>query len=78
MTRKEMILRYLKNPHAVLSCQDICKKIIKRQKLAGNVAKYLSGSISSVLAKLVKEGILKYAKGSGPRGGHLYQKNSKR
>jgi hypothetical protein len=75
MTRKQKILHYLQFSYIIMSCQDITDKIIKEEKLTGNVAKYLSGSISSILAKLVKDGVLKYAEGKGPRGGHLYQKN---
>lgn len=79
MTRKEIIIAYLKNPKTKLSCQDIVKRIIKEQKLPadGSVANYLSGSISSLLADLVRKGILRYAKERGPRGGHIYQKNPK-
>lgn len=75
MTRKQIILKYLKNPKTVLSCKEICDKIIKEEKIFGTtVAHYLSGSVSTILAKLVKEGVLKYAEGTGPMGGHLYQK----
>jgi hypothetical protein len=58
-----------------MSCQEITDRIIKDDKLDGSVAHYLSGSVTTILAKLVKEGKLKYAEGTGPRGGHLYQLN---
>lgn len=74
MTRKNKILTYLKQG-VKMSCQEICEKIIKEDKLTGNVAHYLSGSVSSILRKMVKEEVLKYAEGKGPRGGHLYQLN---
>lgn len=73
MTRKERILRYLKNPETVLSCQEISVKIIKAEKLTGSVKHYISGPVSTVLAKMVKDKILQYADGTTERGGHLYQ-----
>ncbi|HEV3223910.1 MAG TPA: hypothetical protein VGZ90_13570 [Puia sp.] len=76
-SRRETILTILKNSNTELTCQEICKKIIKAEKLTGNVAHYLSGSISSKLAKLVKQGILRYADEEGIRGGHVYQLNNK-
>lgn len=76
ITRKHLILDYLvqelpKNPKGI-GCTELTKFIIKRNMLKGNIAYYLSGSVSSILAKLVKEGILKYSKHRSPRGGHLY------
>lgn len=73
-TRREMILALLEKHTNKLSCQEICKTIIKKQNLTGNVAHYLSGSVSSILNKLVKDGELKYADGTAVRGGHLYQR----
>lgn len=75
ITRKQMILSILKNPDTKLTCQQLCKKIIKKQKLTDNIAHYLSGSISSILNKMVKDGILKYAKEVGVKGGYVYQLN---
>lgn len=75
MTRKLTIFLYLSKPGTIMSCQEITKKIIKDENLKGNVAHYLSGSVSSILAKLVKDGILKYADGKSLRSGHLYQLN---
>lgn len=80
MTRKERILKMLKRPGTKLTCQAICKKIIKAEKLdeSSSVAHYLSGSISSILAKMVKEKVLRYAEEEGPRRGHIYELNLKK
>lgn len=59
-----------------LSCQQISKAIIKKEKLTGNTALYLSGSMSSKLANLVKKGTLIYADGEAEKGGHLYRINN--
>lgn len=74
LSRKERILKMLSNPKTKLTCQQITNRFIKQDDLTGNVAKYLSGSISSILAKLVKTGELKYADKKTDRGGHIYQK----
>lgn len=58
-----------------LSCQQISKAIIKKEGLTDNKALYLSGSISSKLANLVKKGVLRYAEDKGEKGGHLYELN---
>lgn len=73
-TRKQLILQMLKDPTTKLTCTEMTKRIIARQKLTGNNAYYLSGSISSILNKLVKEGVLQYADEKGIRGGYKYQK----
>lgn len=76
MSRRDQILKLLEKKGAMLTCQQITSKIIKKEKLTGNRATYLSGSISSLLRKMVKEDILKYAnEEAGPRGGHVYQLN---
>lgn len=73
-TRKQQILEILKNPMVNMTCGEICKRIIQDENLTGNVAHYLSGSISSKLNKLVKEGVLEYNPDlKGPRGGYVYQ-----
>lgn len=75
ITRKKMILKMFKEDNDTkLTCQEITKRIIKEQKLTDNVAHYLSGSITTILAKLVKDNILKYANEKTNRGGHIYQK----
>lgn len=73
-TRMHFILQiFCNNPESTFSCQQITNKIIKKQKLTGSIAHYLSGSITTILAGLVKKGTLKYADTKTTRGGHLYQ-----
>jgi len=79
MTRKQQILKMLEaskllrgNDHA-MSCQELCKGIIFAENLIGNKAHYLSGSISSILAKMVKDGELEYGDRKSIGGGHLYR-----
>ncbi len=74
-TRIDFTLSLIKKKGA-LSCTQITKAIIKKEKLNGNVALYLSGSMSSKLANLVKKGVLRYAEGKGEKGGHLYEINN--
>lgn len=74
-TNKEMIVDMLKEG-TPLSCWDITKRIIKIKYPKG--ATYLSGSISSILAKMVKDNDrIEYAPGKAIRGGHLYQIKTK-
>lgn len=74
MTRKERILLLLKKPGRKMTCQEITKYFIKKDKLEGNVAIYLSGSISSILRKMVDDQLLMYDEhAKGPRGGHVYK-----
>lgn len=76
ITRKEYIFRLFgNNMNKTFSCQEITNKIIKWQKLEGSVAHYLSGSVTTILAALVKKGTLKYDDKKTPRGGHLYRVN---
>lgn len=77
VTRRELILIYLAAPGSQMTCQQICYRIIKDQNIdpQSSVANYLSGSISSILAKMVKDGILEYVpEQTGPNGGHIYRK----
>lgn len=74
MTRKQKILKLLSRPHSHMTCGEICSFLIKDDNLSGNIAKYLSGSISSTLRKMVDKGELEYSQFTGPRGGHRYQK----
>lgn len=76
MTRKEIILSIIK-PGIQISCGDLCKIIINTQNLTGNKARYLSGSISSILNKMVKDKILMYSPIKGPKGGYTYELNKK-
>lgn len=73
-TRADFALSLIKKK-GTLSCIQISKAIIKKEKLTGNKALYLSGSMSSKLANLVKKGVLVYAEGKSEKGGHLYKLN---
>lgn len=77
LSRRETILHLLKHPDKKMTCQQITNYIIKKEKLVGSVARYLSGSISSKLYELVNKGVLKYADEKGIKGGHIYQLNNK-
>lgn len=72
LTRREVILKMLKNS-ASLSCQEITNEIIKKEKLTDNKAYYLSGSISSLLRRMVLRGEIRYSKSKTKRGGHEYE-----
>lgn len=72
-SRREIVLQLLSKPGTKMTCQELTKRIIKKQKLTGSVAHYLSGSISSILLKLVKDKVVKRAKEKGPLGGSVYQ-----
>lgn len=74
MTRKETILEMFTDETTELSCNQIVKIIIAKENLVGNKAKYLSGSISSILNKLVKQYILGYSSNKTFRGGYKYKK----
>ncbi len=73
-TRSAFALSLIKKKGA-LSCQDISKAVIKREKLTGNKALYVRASISTKLANLVRKGVLRYAPGKSEKGGHLYEIN---
>lgn len=76
MTNKALILKLLawESP---LTCAVITQRIIK-EKYQNKPQPYLSGSISSTLAKMVKDDILEYTPGTvGPKGGHFYQLSTK-
>lgn len=75
INRTALILKAL-NKKNVMSCQQITDYIVKVQGLTDKYKiRYLPASISSKLAKLVKEGVLRYAKGKSIHGGHLYEHN---
>lgn len=63
----------LQHPMAKLTCQQICNEIIKDENLTGNNAKYLSGSVSSILKKMINKGELQYFNLKTARGGSIYQ-----
>lgn len=73
-TRHTQILRML-NQRSPLSCAFITSIVAVNEKMepGSNKRRYLSGSVSSTLAKMVKDNILEYAKTKTARGGHLYQ-----
>lgn len=76
MTYKQHILDILgKDTDKPMSCQEICKTLVLEKHPHPNfgINRYLSGGISTTLASMVKKGILEYAEGKGPRGGHLYK-----
>lgn len=70
-----MIIEMLHSPEIILSCQQITSRIIKKEKIPkdSSVARYLSGSVSSILCKMVKDGDLAYDEKLSPRGGHMYR-----
>lgn len=72
LSRRELIIKMFEKDKR-LTCQQITKAIIKKQKLSGSVAHYLSGSISTILNGLIKKGILTYSYKSTQRGGHIYE-----
>lgn len=63
------------HPDAKKSCKEVTDAVIERERITDeHTLRYISGSISTVLNKLVKEGKLKYAEEKTSRGGHIYQK----
>ena len=70
---KKDILDFLRDNPGEWSCAQITKHILQKRNLKGSVAYYLSGSVSSKLALMVKQGTLEYAATTTPRGGHLYK-----
>lgn len=77
MTRKERIKRILKRSTVGLTCAEITKRVAKAEKLDdnSNVRRYLSGSVSSILKKLVDDPdgvVLVLDTIKGPRGGKVY------
>lgn len=79
MTRRDKIIEmFTASPFGAnveLSCNDIVKTFIANQEptSSNHGYRYLSGSISSVLKKLVDEGTLMYSTNTTPRGGYLYK-----
>jgi hypothetical protein len=77
LSRSERIVEMLRDINVGeygMTCQQICERIIEEEQLSGNVRRYLSGSISSKLRKLVREGVLSYhPERTGARGGHVYR-----
>lgn len=73
MTRKERIVKILKGAGYPYTCQEITNLIIKDEKLTGNKARYLSGSISSILLKMYISKEVLRIQYHGPKGGHGYK-----
>lgn len=87
-SRRERIISFLsldEHRHG-LSCNDLCKKLEEqelealdesaRDRYRGSVSKYMNGSVSSTLRKLVKDGFLAYhPQAKSIRGGHIYVTN---
>lgn len=72
MTRAQYILWWLGKYHKG-TCQQITAGVIRRFRLTGNKAKYASGSVSSLLVKFVKNGLVTIAETEkGPKGGNVY------
>lgn len=75
MTWKQRVLHLLYSTNNEMSCQEITKTFINADKISGNKARYLSGSISSLLNKLVKNNKVLYSENKTSRGGYLYKFN---
>lgn len=71
-TRKQMII-HIVSSNGELSCAEICVRLIAYGYVSEGSKQYLSGSVSSILAKLVKENILEYSFKKSIRGGHIYK-----
>jgi hypothetical protein len=70
-TRREYIWKLLKTKPGGMTCQELTNRIAVSEGIEGS--RYLSGSISSLLNRMVKKGELKYSvTKQGPKGGHVY------
>jgi predicted transcriptional regulator len=77
-TYRATILQILQNPRTQITCGEICKRLIKRLDIATWKHQYISASISSILHKLVDEGLVEYSTTKkGPKGGYVYQKQAR-
>lgn len=76
MTRKEKVIKYLKGAGYPYTCQELTKLIIKDEKLTGNRARYLSGSISSILLKMYVSKEVIRIPSIGANGGYGYSINN--
>lgn len=73
MTRKNFIIKVFQtmpNSACAMSCVSICKAILACYVVSN--PKYLSGSVSSLLRKMVHDKILMYSKDTAIRGGYMY------
>lgn len=75
MTRVEFIKSLFKQG-IQLSCQDVCRLVMQHEEYSNSLHewRYLSGSISSSLRKMVKSNYLEYRNIKTSRGGHIYRK----
>lgn len=72
-TYKDQVL-FLLSEFEEMTCQQITKAIIEDRQLKDNRARYLSGSISSILKKLRDKGtLIILTEKVGPRGGMIYK-----
>jgi hypothetical protein len=78
-TRRELIISILKSIKKPLSCAQITLQIAVMEDIEPhtNQMYYLSGSVSSQLARMIKAGELEYAPGKAIKGGHLYRLKTK-
>lgn len=74
MTRKEYLLKVFKTTNLTYTCTALCKMIIRRENIEDTRARYLSGSISSILRKLYLNGLIDRVESYGPKGGYGYKK----
>lgn len=74
-TRKKIIIDLITEV-GPLSCAHVCDYLINSGFVTNTAKKYLSGSVSSILAKLVKEKVLKYSDTKAIKGGHIYEQNN--
>lgn len=73
MTRKKFIVKVFEtmpNSACDMSCVSICKAILAMYVVSN--PKYLSGSVSSLLRKMVHDKILMYSQNTAIRGGYMY------
>lgn len=75
MTRREFILKIMSDsPFSTFTCGELCDRIIMAEQINrnSNQARYLSGSISSLLVKMCNDKQIKIVSHAGPRGGKCY------
>lgn len=73
-TRKQIILSFLAASPTFRSCAEITKHVALTEGLVPgtNVYTYLSGSVSSKLAAMVKKGEIRLSNLTTARGGNQY------
>lgn len=73
MTRRELILDILSQTDHPITCAEICQWIEVKENLTASIRMYLSGSVSSLLRKMVIKNQIKIASLKGPKGGQTYK-----